>query len=216
LDALIAAAESKDAASAYPAFLQPSARGLLVHGVGADLDVHDGADGRRWIRERQLFLDRPWADVAGEVAPAARVQSEFHAVVVRRGLLDRLGGLDEGLLSWFDHTDLALHHRQLGAVAWFVPQVTCTYHVPPPVALSDLPSFLLRWGKDWYDQSLDRLCRVWRLDPDDTEWDHHARYRVDIRRRVIGQWPRLAPALDRAAVPVEHWVARRNARPSLV
>jgi hypothetical protein len=120
----------------------------------------------------------------------ARVQSEFHTLVVRREFLERLGGLDEGLLSWFDHTDLALHHQRLGAVAWFVPEVTSMYLAPPPVSLRDLRMFLSRWGRDWYERSLRHLCRVWDLDRDDSEWEVHARYRADVRRRVLTRWMR--------------------------
>jgi hypothetical protein len=80
---------------------------------------------------------------------------------MRREMLERMGGLYENLLSWFDHTDLALHHQRLGASAWLVPDVTCIYEGPAPVALNDLPSFALRWGAEWFDRSLKHLCTVW-------------------------------------------------------
>lgn len=212
LDALLAAGEARGAASAYPAYLQAGRNGPIVHGLGADLEV-SGAKGTRCVRERQHHLGQPWQRVVAEVEPVERVQSEFHAVAVRRELLERMGGLDEGLRSWFDHTDLALHHQRLGAAAWFIPAVTCTYLAPPPVSFTDLPSFLLRWGEDWYNQSLDHLCSVWGFDRDDSEWALHARYRTSVRRNVLTRWSRVNAAIDRAAVPVERlvgwWDARR-------
>ena len=155
-----------------------------MHGVGAELEVQ-GAPGRLRLREIQQHLGRPWEDVAADLSSAARIQSEPHALVIRREVSEWIGGLDESLLSWFDHTDLALHHRRLGLEAWFVPEATCPY-LTPPLALHDLPGFLLRWSDDWYVRSLDRLCEVWGLDRDDREWDHHARYRTGMRRQRVG------------------------------
>jgi hypothetical protein len=212
LDTLLAAGEAVGAASAYPAYLQPGPNGPTVHGLGADLEV-SGRLGSRCVRERQHQLDRPWPEVAADVDPVERVQSEFHAVAVRRELLERMGGLDEGLLSWFDHTDLALHHQRLGAAAWCVPEVTCTYLAPPPVSFTDLPSFLLRWGKGWYERSLDHLCTVWGFNRDDSEWALHERYRASVRRSGLTRWPRVNGAIDLAAVPLERLVERWNARP---
>ena len=211
LDTLLAAGEAHGAQSAYPVYLQDSPNGELVHGLGADLDVSE-AGSVRHIREHQHELNRPWREVAAAVRPVERVQSEYHAVAVRRELLERMGGLDEGLLSWFDHTDLALHHQRLGAAAWLVPEVTCRYLAPPPVSLTDVPSFLLRWSEDWYERSLDRLCRAWDLDPDDSEWAMHAQYRTDVRRSVLTRWSRVNAAIDRAAVPAERLVEWWNTR----
>lgn len=208
LDTLLAAGEALDAASVYPAYLEPGRYGPTVHGIGADLDV-GGPAGATYIRERQHHSHRLWREVATEVGPVERLQSEPHALVIRRELLERLGGLDEGLLSWFDHTDLALHHRRLDAAAWFVPEVTCIYRTPPPVFLTDLPSFLLRWGEDWYRRSLERLCAVWGLDAHDCEWEKHAAYRTSVRRGVLTRWRYVNAAIDRAAKPIEHLVTRR-------
>jgi GT2 family glycosyltransferase len=211
LDALLEVGEARDAASVYPAYLQAGHRGLVVHGLGADLDV-GGPPGRGYVRERQFAIGRPWSDVAPGLTPVARVQAEPHALLVRREVLDRMGGLDESLLSWFDHTDLALHHRRLGLESWFVPEVTCTYLVPPPLALHDVRSFLLRWSRDWYERSLDRLCTVWALDRHDTEWDRHATYRSDVRRGVMTRSRYVNAALDRASLPLERLLDRWNTR----
>jgi GT2 family glycosyltransferase len=209
LDRLLAVGELRDAASVYPAYVIPQDDGTLVHGLGAELTVGQ-TEGRRHVREHQHDLGRPWRELEGRVAPVARPQSEYHALVMRRELLERMGGLDEELLSWFDHTDLALHHLRLGVDAWLVPDVVCTYVAPPPVARSDVPSFLLRWGQDWYDRSLAHLCRVWDLDPHDEEWAMHADYRMSVWRRVVSRRRPVTAAVERAASPFAHVMAVRN------
>ncbi|HEX3454707.1 MAG TPA: glycosyltransferase, partial [Gaiellaceae bacterium] len=163
LERLIEFGESHDAASVFPAYLTDGPTGPIVHGVGADLRV-DGPDGCRTLREIHYELERPWFQVAREIGPVERVQSEPHALLIRRSMLEQMGGLDAGLWSWFDHVDLGLHHQRLGAPSWLVPDVTCTYLEPPPVSLTDLSSFLVRWSRDWYTRSLDHLCATWALD----------------------------------------------------
>ena len=208
LDALLAMAEAQDAATAYPAYLVPTPRGPVVHGIGSDLAV-TGPPGARRVEERQVELGRLWNEIADDLAPASRVQAEPHALVTRREVLERMSGLDEGLLSWFDHTDFALHHQRLGVSAWFVPTVTCTYRPPPPISLIDLPSFALRWGKDWYERSLDRLCTAWSLDRSDPEWHRHERYRVWARRSILTRWATFNAVVDHATAPVDRLLSRR-------
>lgn len=208
LDQLIDAGEAHDATTVYPAFLQMRRGRMTVHGLGAELDVH-GPEGARVIRETQHHSGAVWEDIRSGLEPVERVQAEPHAIVIRREFLERIGGFDEALLSWFDHTDLALHHLRHEAAAWFVPSVTCTYAPPPPVSVSDIPTFLLRWGPSWYERSLERLCAAWGLDSLDTEWDMHAAYAVYVRRCVPSKWYKLNALVDRAAVPMERLVARR-------
>jgi len=211
LERLIEVGEANDAGSAYPAYLTDGPHGPVVHGVGADLQL-DGPDGSRILREFHHDLERPWFDLAHDIRPMARVQSEPHALVIRRSMLDEMGGLDESLWSWFDHVDLGLHHRHLGASAWLVPDVTCTYLQPPPVAVVDLPWFLLRWSREWYTRSLDHLCATWGLDRHDPEWDNHERYRTNVRRRSLAPIARMESLVDRAIVPAEQFEVRRDDR----
>ena len=208
LDVLLALGERTGAASVYPAFLEPADPDPVVHGLGCDLEL-GGPEGRRFLRERQHHLRRPWSEVAGDVHPVARVQAEPHVLAMRREFLDAMGGFDEALLGWFDHTDVGLHHLRLGAESWLAPDTTCLYRPPPPVAWSDLPSFSLRWGRDWFDRSLEHLCTTWGLDPSDEEWQTHERYRRDVRRGVFTRWSRVSAAVDRAIAPLDHAVAQR-------
>jgi GT2 family glycosyltransferase len=208
LDALLAVGERTGAASVYPAFLEPAEPEPVVHGLGCELEV-GGPEGRRFVRERQHDLRRPWSEVAPSVEPVARVQAEPHVFVMRREFLDAMGGFDEALLGWFDHTDVALHHRRLGAESWLDPDTTCLYRPPPPVSWSDLPTFSLRWGRDWFDRSLAHLCATWGLDPNDEEWASHERYRRAVRRSAFAPWKRVGAVIDRAVVPLDHAVAQR-------
>ena len=131
LDVLLALGERTGAASVYPAFLEPADPDPVVHGLGCDLEL-GGPEGRRFLRERQHHLRRPWSEVAGDVHPVARVQAEPHVLAMRREFLDAMGGFDEALLGWFDHTDVGLHHLRLGAESWLAPtpRVSTAHRLP--------------------------------------------------------------------------------------
>lgn len=208
LDALLRTGERVHAQSVYPAYLENRRGAPVVHGLGCDLELY-GPEGARRVRERNHLVNRPWADVRSDLEPVERVQAEPHAVVVRRELLDRIGGLDEGLTGWFEHLDLALHQLQLGAPAWLVPEATCTYLSAPPVAPSDLRNFSLRWGTALYDASFRRLCAVWGLDPAGSAWNAHESYRHAVRRRALRRAGRFRGVVERAAAPIDGVIARR-------
>jgi len=203
LDTLLDRAEATAADVVYPAYLQPHADGPKVHGLGAELELR-GPEGARHLIERQHHLGRRWADVAPHAEEAERVQSEPHCFVMRRSLHDELGGLDEQLLGWFDHTDLGLHVLERGARSRMVPAVTCLYVPPPPLARSDFRSFATRWGRPWYEASLARICDTWGLDPDGPGWAAHATYRFAVQTSVPTPWRRMNRVLARATAPRQH------------
>jgi len=208
LDALLALGVRTSAASTYPAFLEPARPAPRVHGLGADLEL-GGPDASRTLHEHPHELGRPWPEIADRLEPVARVQAEPHAIVMRREFFEAMGGFDEGLLGWFDHTDVALHHVRLGAESWLVPAVTCLYRPPPPVALRDLPSFSLRWGRDWFDRSLEHLCATWGLDRGSDEWAKHDEYRTFVRRQALTRWRSVNAVIDHAVAPLDHVVTQR-------
>lgn len=208
LETLLAAGEARDAASVYPAYLENRAGALHVHGLGADLEI-SGPVGAQRIREDLFLIGRRWDDVRPDLVPSPRLQAEPHVLLIRKEMLDGLGGLDEGLLGWFEHVDLALHHHRLGVEAWNVPQAECLYEPPPPLHRSDLEFFLLRWGTDWYEKSLSRLCTAWGLDPRDSEWAHHSRYRSAVLRAGLPGPRRVGPLIDRSTRPLARLAAHR-------
>ena len=208
LETLLDAGERFGADSVYPAYLMPGPDGPVVHGLGAELVVSETLDSK-FVREYQHDVGRPWRDVAAEIRPVERVMAEPHAFVIRRELLERMGGFDEGFLSWFEHIDLALHHQRLSASAWLIPDATCLYEPAPPSSVSDRQSFALRWGREWYERSLDHLCTTWGLDRADSEWAKHQRYRHTVRRTGLPNVRGMTTVIDRSAEHAERALARR-------
>lgn len=184
LAALIRCAEETGAAIVGPLYCIGGPESDVVHTSGAELDVVE-TGGRRQLRERHLRCGEPAAVVRADVGRTRRDEVEFHCLLARSDLFERLGPLDPALLSYFDHLDFCLGARRAGAAIWIECAATVTYLAPPPIAWADLPYFLLRWSATWYRASLARFCATWGLDPDDPVFADHERYRRAHRARLL-------------------------------
>jgi hypothetical protein len=105
---------------------------------------------------------------------------------------ERLGSLDENLLSAAEHTDLCLLARAAGGEVYLEPQSVVTYVPPPPLAAFDLSYFRLRWSDAWNTATLERFRQKWDLRADDpglrdlAEWlPNHRRLALQSVRRVL-------------------------------
>ncbi|MBI3770373.1 MAG: glycosyltransferase [Deltaproteobacteria bacterium] len=184
LSALIRCAEETGAWVVGPLYCIGGPESEVVHTSGADLAIVE-MGGHRRLHERHLRCEEPAAVVRAEVARTRRDEVEFHCLLARTDLFDRLGPLDEALLSYFDHLDFCLGARRAGGTIWIDCAATVTYLVPPPIAWADLPYFLLRWSATWYQSSRARFCATWGLDPDDPAFADHEHYRRAHRARLL-------------------------------
>ena len=94
---------------------------------------------------------------------------EFHAVMARRALFDRIGPLDEGMLATKEHLDFCMSVVQAGGKIVFEPKSMLTYVFPNrhnPITRDDMPYFLVRWSPEWQRRSIRHFEAKWGLKPD--------------------------------------------------
>jgi hypothetical protein len=152
-----------------------------VHTIDGLLEV-SGPPGHRSFRDAHLHDREPLGQaLAGKSRAPARVV-EFHAVLVRREVFDRIGPLDEGLLATPEQHDLCLRIWEAGGTVWFEPGSVVTYLNRPP-RLADIPWFVLRWSSAWSEASLLHFQATWGLRRDDADWADHRRFLDHQRRR---------------------------------
>ncbi|MDQ6780067.1 MAG: glycosyltransferase [Candidatus Eremiobacteraeota bacterium] len=183
---LIACAEETGAWAVGPLYLIDDPAKQLIHTVGADLKIIE-EDGVRRLHERHLFSHQPVSKVKDQLVRRPIDLVEFHCMLVRRDALDRLGPLDEGLISFFDHIDFCLQVAQAGGTIFSEPTAVVTHLAPPPFSWSDLPCFFLRWSDAWMKPSITRFAQKHRLDLDDEDFRGHRRYRDGHRLRLLGR-----------------------------
>jgi GT2 family glycosyltransferase len=93
--------------------------------------------------------------------------SEFHCALARRDVFDRIGPLDEGMLSTKEHIDFCMSVRAAGETVWFEPASVVTYVFPcraRPIETADWPFFSLRWSDAYGRRSLEHFIAKWNLD----------------------------------------------------
>ncbi len=116
--------------------------------AGGALHIRE-QEGKRILYEEQYHLNTPLANVRVPFRRQTCGHVEFHCMLARTDVLERLGPLDEELLSVHEHIDFCLAVRQAGGSVYLEPQAVTTYIPPPPCKWWDLPFFMLRWSEEW-------------------------------------------------------------------
>jgi GT2 family glycosyltransferase len=177
LDALLDCAEATGADVVTPLICIGRPVHTRIHVAGGQTTILE-AGGARRLKEVQRFESTPLASVRGQLVREPTELAEFHCVFARRSLFDRIGPLDEALLSTSEHLDFSLTVRHAGGSIFFEPGALVTYQAPPPLAFTDLPYYTLRWSDAWNLASEQHFHRKWNLSFD----DHVVRFGVTHRR----------------------------------
>jgi cellulose synthase/poly-beta-1,6-N-acetylglucosamine synthase-like glycosyltransferase len=162
LDALVRCADETGAWAVGPLYFEGEPEEELIHVAGGRYTITEENGGRHFSERHHLQGKR-----LPEVTEVLRREPcdfvEFHCVLVRRDVFDRLGPLDEGLMSTREHLDLSLAIHAAGGQVYFEPESRITYNEPPPVALTDLPFYWRRWSEARNEASLRRFYTKWNF-----------------------------------------------------
>ena len=92
--------------------------------------------------------------------------AEFHCVLVRKSIFDKIGLLDEKMLNTKEHLDFCMTVREAGETVYFEPDSLVSYVPGSPQELADVHYYMLRWSNAWTLSSLDRIKDKWNLAED--------------------------------------------------
>lgn len=231
LGALLACADDTGADVVAPLICQGLPVESRVHHAGgdytreADLDAFlardPGEAGRDFIEDMNHHR-QPLAEVQDALVRRETGFCEFHCVLVRRAVFDRIGPLDEAIMNSKEHIDFSMCVRAAGGRVVFEPASVVTYVFPcaqRPLQRSDWPFFALRWSDAWGHRSLMRFHDKWRLRRTGSYVGEkkriYAMRRVDgiliplfATLPVIGRSRFLGKAFGHAASPLERVVNR--------
>jgi glycosyltransferase involved in cell wall biosynthesis len=186
LEALIACAEETGAWAVGPLYLIDDPARQIIHTAGAELRIVEENQKRR-MHERHRFGNTPVAKVLDQLVRQRIDLMEFHCLLARTDVFAKLGPLDEGLISFFDHNDFCLSIANAGGSIYFEPAAVVTHLAPPPYALYDLPCFMLRWSNAWMQPSIRRFAEKHNISPTDSDFDVHRKFRDGHRMRLLGR-----------------------------
>ncbi|MGB6016578.1 MAG: hypothetical protein WBG32_17720, partial [Nodosilinea sp.] len=137
-----------------------------IHFAGGESHVWVDKTGRRRLREKMYSQGKKVADVQPTLTPTETELAEFHCVLVRRDVLEKLNGLDEKMLNTKEHLDFCMSVRDLGEKVYFEPASLVTYVPGSPASWGDLHYYMLRWSDAWTLASLHHLRDKWKLSED--------------------------------------------------
>jgi GT2 family glycosyltransferase len=161
LQALIGCAEETDATVVGPLMCQDEPVHEIVHFAGGESHIWTDRTGRRRIREKMYKQGQQVKEVYNQLKRSPTELAEFHCVLVRRSIFDRVGMLDEAFLNTKEHLDFCMTVAQAGGTVYFEPACIVTYVPGPPLEWTDLHYYMLRWSNAWLLASLERMQQKW-------------------------------------------------------
>lgn len=171
LDALVACAEETGADVVTPLTCHGTPEHTVVHQAGGEFAPDPAAffaqpPGQRQLAEVMHLQGARVADVGPSLKRGETQCCEFHCVLVRRAVFDRVGPLDEGMLATKEHLDFCMSVIQTGGKVMFEPASLVTYFFPSrqrAIVTEDWPFFLVRWSAEWQQRSMAHFKRKWGL-----------------------------------------------------
>jgi GT2 family glycosyltransferase len=137
-----------------------------VHLAGGEarifLEIKNGKQ-RRKVHEKHYFVNRPVAEIKDKLQRRECEFAEFHCLLVRTAIFDKIGLLDENLLSTREHIDFSLNVTEAGGTIYCEPESVTTYVPDSGFEWSDMPYFMLRWSDAWEVASLEHFMQKWDL-----------------------------------------------------
>jgi GT2 family glycosyltransferase len=182
LEALVRCADETGAWLVGPlyCFGEPPFSRIHMAGGTAHIEVRNG---ERYLSERHHSPGKPLGEMQPMLARTQTELIEFHSMLVRTEVFDRLGPLDEKLLSDFEHIDFCMKVREAGGVIYLEPSAVVNWITPPPLAWSDLRYFMLRWSDAWNRASLLHFREKWRMTEQDP--NHHYAFVTEYRKLAL-------------------------------
>jgi len=148
LEALVRCANETDAWIVGPLYLIGEIEKQTIHMAGGALHFKEHEEGRILYDEQYLF-ETKLDQVQNRLQRRAWDYAEFHCMLMRTEMLQRLGPLDEKLLSLHEHIDIGMAVREAGGSVYIEPRAVTSYVPSPPYEWFDVPYFMLRWSEVW-------------------------------------------------------------------
>lgn len=181
LQPLVDCAETTSATIVSPLLCQGTPIHQEVHCAGGESGVRV-ENNRRRIIEKIYDQGRLVTDVRPKLQRQTTGLAEFHCMLVRTEIFEKIGFLDEALLSTKEHVDLCMLVAEAGGTVYLEPESLVTYVPGPPLKWTDLHYYMLRWSDRWELESLKHLRQKWNLSED--EYFQNRYKRLGSRRQM--------------------------------
>ena len=166
LKALVTCAEETEAAVVGPLMCEKEPLHERVHFAGGECRIVTDINGRRHLREKMYKQGHTVAELRPQLQQTQTELAEFHCVLVLTEIFERIGTLDEAMLNTKEHLDFCMTVAEAGGTVYFEPDSLVTYVPGPPLELTDMHFYMLRWSDAWTMASLECIREKWNLAED--------------------------------------------------
>lgn len=177
-----------------PLYLEGRPEDGVVHMAGGVARL-EGEDGRRIFKNVHRFFGKAVAEVRDQLRREPTGSIEYHCLLARRDVFDKIGPFDEQIPSLWEHTDLALAVQEAGGGIYFEPSAVVSYDSSGRLKWYDFPYFAKRWSDEWGRVSIDHFRRKWGLSEDDPNVKYMYHYSSAYRRNFLRRWFPVHPRL---------------------
>jgi GT2 family glycosyltransferase len=126
------------------------------------------SDRHRWqIEEKTPYQNQRIEEVGDRLKREPTGFVEFHSMLVRTEIFERIGLLDEKFACTKEYLDFAMSVVRAGGTIYLEPASVVTFRTHPPAPAlnwSDLPYFMLRWSDAWELANLHHFQKKWNLE----------------------------------------------------
>jgi GT2 family glycosyltransferase len=215
LDPLVRCAKSTSACIVSPIVCLGRPFHTYIHCAGGVVEIEERVENRRLRRrlvERLRFAGRRIDEVADRLIPGPTGLAEFHCMLVRKEVFERLGNLDLNMMNTREHIDLCLSVKAAGGGIYLEPRSVVTYDQGATRSVSDVLYYIHRWSTARVLYSIRHLRRKWSLDEDRLSIGAYSWYRYLLLlpepARPFFRWI-LQPQVQRVGT----WIVENFARP---
>jgi GT2 family glycosyltransferase len=227
LDHLLQCAEETKASVVCPLTCIGKPLGETIHLAGGEahivVETQENNEVKRRVHEKHYFVNRKITEVRDQLHRQQCEFAEFHCMLVRTEIFDRIGLLDEELLSTREHIDFCMTVTYAGGTIYCEPASVVTYVPGLKYELPELAFFMLRWSDAWEIASLEHFAQKWHLMTNDKYFKkrykrmghrrHQGFLKPLLRRFTFGLNPLW---LEKWAISLEkklnHYITNRYAR----
>ena len=162
LEALLKCADETGATIVGPLYLIGEFDRAIVHMAGGRLHLKEEGGNRILVDEQHLF-DTPLSEATMRLRRSSCDYMEFHCMLIRMDLFERIGLMDEKLPSLHEERDICLAAVKAGGSVFIEPKAIVTYVPPPPFEWWDMPYFMMRWSDLWTAESVRHFNAKWSI-----------------------------------------------------
>lgn len=167
VEELVACADETKAGCVHPVYLTETLKKSFhkIHVAEGKL-IKRMQNGYLFLDSTMPYSGTSYDDYPGKDHPKPSDFFEWHCVMFRKSLLDKVGPLDD--LNISEHLDYTLRIVQAGEKIMLAPKAAGAYDYERIFKFrgADRKYMLYRWGVAKSAESLERFCKTWNLHPD--------------------------------------------------